>query len=168
MWLELPNLWIFVLNVVAIPAIHLAISWLFTRMDRSRFDPSASLYRERSWEKGGAFYQRYLRIRSWKHHLPDAGPWFRGFAKSSLRDRTPAYLRAFIVETCRGEAAHLAQTVALLLTLLWNPWPIAAGVMTAYAILSNLPCVLLQRFTRARLRRVLEELESREKEGSGA
>lgn len=163
MWLELPNLWIAVLNLLAVPAIHLGVSWCFTKMERARFDPSAPLFRERPWEAGGEIYQRLFRIRAWKHLLPDAAPWFDGFAKGRLADKDPAYLRAFVAETCRGEAAHYAQVPALLLTLVWNPWPVAAAVMAVYSLLSNLPCVLLQRFTRARLRRFLAEVE-----GAGA
>lgn len=157
MWLELSNLWIVILNVVAIPSIHFGISWWFTKLDRSRFDPDAWLFRQRRIEEGGTVYQTLFRIRRWKHLLPDAAPWFKGFAKGRLGDKNPAHLRVFIAETCRGEAAHYAQIPGILLTLLWNPWPVAAGVMIVYAFASNLPCILLQRFTRARLRRVVAE-----------
>lgn len=160
MWLDLPNLWIVVLNLVGIPAIHLGVSWWFTKLDRSRFDPESWLFRERPTEQGGTVYQTLFRIRNWKGLLPDAAPWFDGFAKGKLADKDPAYLRAFIAETCRGEAAHYAQIPGILLTLIWNPWPVAACVMIVYAFASNLPCLLLQRFTRARLRSFLEEVET--------
>jgi glycosyl-4,4'-diaponeurosporenoate acyltransferase len=159
MWVELPDLWIVILNVVGIPVIHLGISWVFTRMKRERFDPESFLFRSRKWEHAGAIYQNLFRIRAWKDLLPDAAPWFNGFAKRKLSDRDPEYLRAFIAETCRSEAAHYAQIPGILLTLIWNPWPVAAVVMIVYSILSNLPCLLLQRFTRIRLRRFLAEVE---------
>lgn len=159
MWVDLPDLWIVVLNVIGIPVIHLGISWLFIQMKRSRFDPNAPLYRNRVWEQGGEFYQSVFRIRRWKGLLPDAAPWFDGFAKGRLKDKDPEYLRAFIAETCRGEAAHYAQIPGILLTLIWNPWPVAAIVMIVYSVSSNLPCILLQRFTRARLRGFLAEVE---------
>lgn len=155
MWLELPNLWILILNLILVPVIHLGVSWIFTRIDGHRFDPSSPLFRERSWEYDGTVYQRIFRVRAWKARIPDAAPWFDGFAKGHLSGKSPEYLRAFVVETCRGEAAHLVQIACLLSTLLWNPWPWAAGLMIFYALASNLPCVILQRFTRARLRRVL-------------
>lgn len=159
MWVDCPNFWIVVLNVIGIPAIHLAISWAFTKMNRSRFDPSSALYRERGWEMEGNVYQMLFRIRAWKGLLPDAAPWFDGFAKGKLKDKDPGYLRSFIAETCRSEAAHYAQIPGILLTLIWNPWPVAACVMIVYAFLSNLPCVILQRFTRARLRHFLRGIE---------
>lgn len=160
MWVELPNLWIFILNVVAVPAIHLGISWAFTRMESSRFNPDAVLFRDWPWERGGEFYQSVFRIRTWKKYLPDAATWFDGFAKGSLNHKTPEYLRAFIVETCRGEAAHVAQVLGISMTLIWNPWPLAAGFMIVYAFASNLPCLILLRFTRARLRQLLSRLEA--------
>lgn len=160
MWVELPDLWIVIFNLIGIPSIHIAISWCFTKMKRSRFDPAALLYRERDWEKGGAFYEDVFRIRKWKGLLPDAAPWFHGFAKGKLKDKNPEYLHVFIAETCRSEAAHYAQIPALLLTLIWNPWPVAATAMILYAFLSNLPCLLLQRFTRVRLRQLLAKIES--------
>lgn len=160
MWVELSNLWIVILNVIAVPVIHLGISWAYTKMDGSRFDPDSLLFRERAGENGGELYQRLFRVRSWKRFLPDAAVWFDGFAKGSLDRKTPEYLRAFIVETCRGEAAHYAQILGIFLTLIWNPWPAAAGFMTIYAFGSNLPCLILLRFTRARLRLLLGRLDA--------
>ena len=158
MWVELPNLWIAIANIIGVPVIHFFLSWLFTKMPRGAFDPESFLFRNRVWEDGGKFYQKWFRMRQWKSLLPDAAPWFDGFSKGQLRTNDPQYLREFIAETCRGEAAHYAQIPGLLLTLIWNPWPVAAIIMIFYAFLSNLPCILLQRFTRARMRRVLGEM----------
>lgn len=161
MWIELPKVWIVVLNVLSVPFIHLGISWWFTRLSRDLFRPDTFLFRERAWENGGVFYQTLFRIRQWKGLLPDAAPWFDGFAKRNLNGKDPAYLKAFRKETCRGEAAHYAQALALLITVIWNPWPVAAFVMMVYAVLSNLPCILIQRFTRCRLNHLLAQVEKR-------
>jgi glycosyl-4,4'-diaponeurosporenoate acyltransferase len=162
MWLDLSNLWIVILNVIGIPGIHLGISWIFTRLSSERFSPQSPLFRHRASEKNGTVYHRVFRIRNWKGFIPDAAPWFDGFAKGSLGKKYPEYLRNFIRETCRGEAAHYAQIPGILLTLIWNPWPVAAIVMIVYAFLSNLPCILLQRFTRARMRHLLSQIEEGE------
>ncbi len=168
MWIELSPLWIAVANVIAVPAIHLGLSWLYTRMSPDRFDPSAPIYRERDWERDGTFYQSVFAIRVWKGWLPDAAPWFGGFAKGKFKDKDRDYVETFIVETCRGEAAHYAQMVVLWVTVLWNPWPVAVLVMIVYSVFSNLPCILLQRFTRARMRIHLRKLDRLEKEGQGS
>lgn len=160
MLVELPPWLIVILNVVAVPSIHLGLSWIYTRLPSSRFKPKSFLYRTRSWEKSGAFYQSVFAIRNWKGMLPDAAPWFDGFAKGNFKTKERSYIDRFIVETCRGEEAHYAQLIGLLITVMWNPWPIAGIIMISYALLTNLPCVLLQRFTRARLRRLLINLNS--------
>lgn len=156
MFLDLPSLWIVILNVVAIPLIHLSVSWWFTLIPRSSFLPGWALFRERRWESGSQTYEKIFRIRAWKNLLPDAAPWFDGFPKKTLKSRDPDYLSDFIAETCRSEAAHLTQFAGLLVTLVWNPWPAAAGVMIGYAVASNLPCILLQRYNRIRMIRVRE------------
>ena len=158
MLIELSALWLTLLNIVAIPAIHLVISWCFTRMPAKWFDSDSQLFRARSWESGGSIYQSFFRIRSWKGLLPDAAPWFGGFAKGKLKEKNPQYIKDFIVETCRGEAAHYAQIIGIWGMLVWNPWPVAGIVMIVYAILSNFPCMILQRYTRARLQRLLDDL----------
>ena len=160
MLVDLPPWAIVMLNVLSIPFLHLGVSWFYAGRPGGAFNPKHWLFRERGWERGGQVYEKIFGIRMWKGMLPDAAPWFKGFAKGKLASRDEEYLRAFIVETCRGEAAHYAQIPALLLTWLWNPWPVACLVLLIYALFSNLPCILLQRFTRIRLTRVLLALTS--------
>ncbi|GAA5484816.1 hypothetical protein [Haloferula sargassicola] len=151
---DLPLWLLALLNTLGIPATHLAIAWLFTRLPARWFTPGRGIFRTFPWESP-AFYDRFFRVRKWKHLLPDAAPWFGGFAKKSLRRRERAFYERFRHETCRGEAAHHAQilAIALIFTPL-NPIP-WAFLMPLYAILSNLPCILLQRQNRLRLNAVL-------------
>ena len=154
MWIELPALWIVVLNCLGIPAAHLLNGWWSTLLPARFFPPESMLYRSRSWERGGEVYIRLFRVRGWKHLLPDAAPWFRGFAKGQLASRDPSYLRTFVVETCRGEFSHWVQIAVIAAFIAWNPWP-ANLVIIAYSLLANLPCIVNLRHTRARMRRVL-------------
>jgi hypothetical protein len=39
MFLSLPNHWIIILNVIGIPLVHFGMSWLFTGLPASIFDP---------------------------------------------------------------------------------------------------------------------------------
>lgn len=150
MWIDLPPLWIGLANALVIPAVHLGVSWFATRLPDSFFAaPAAGVAR---WE--GRVYEQVFRIRAWKDALPDAAPWFGGVAKARLASRDTAYLRAFARETRRGEWAHWVQLALLNVCLLWTPLP-WAWIIIGYAILSNLPCILNQRYTRLRLGRVL-------------
>jgi len=149
--IELPILWVIVLNVAGWPVIQLGLAWAFTRMPASWFYPPRSF----AWERGGRFYERAFAIKRWKDRLPDAARWFGGgFAKGTLAALDSDYLRRFIVETWRGELCHWIALAFAPVFFLWNPWW-ADLVMAGYAIAANLPCILAQRYNRLRLRRRL-------------
>lgn len=161
MFLELPKIWIAVLNVVMIPTIHLGVSWVFNQLPRSLFCSDSFWFSEKPGENSGRLYETVFGIRKWKNSVPDAGNWMPGGFSKNLQSTDPGYLRTFIQETCRGEAAHQFQLFGLLgILLIWNPWPVAAMVILVYAVVSNLPCILLQRHTRFRLIQFLHKISS--------
>jgi glycosyl-4,4'-diaponeurosporenoate acyltransferase len=149
--IELPTAWVITLNLAGWPVIQLVLSWAFTRMPVGWFDPGGA----RLWEPGERFYERVLGIKRWKDRLPDAARWFgSGFAKGALAANNPDYLRRFARETWRGELCHWAALALAPVFFLWNPWW-ADLIMIVYALLANLPCILVQRYNRLRLQRVL-------------
>jgi glycosyl-4,4'-diaponeurosporenoate acyltransferase len=100
-------------------------------------------------------YQRCLKIRQWKHWMPDAGNALPGgITKASLARRDQPALLRLMAETRRAELVHWALWLLWLLTLLWLPGP---GVVlnAVFATLFNLPCLLLQRYNRLRLQLLL-------------
>ncbi|GHC58118.1 hypothetical protein [Roseibacillus persicicus] len=160
MLVELPPLWIALLNIIGIPCTHLLLAWWSTALPSSLFSPNSFLYRTRAWERGGSLYEKVFQVRLWKDRLPDGASWFAGFAKGSLKSRDPDYLRQFQVETCRGEFSHWVQTIVISLFVIWNPFP-ANLIIIGYALLANLPCIISQRHTRARLGKLLIVLEAK-------
>ncbi len=151
-------------NILAWLAVHLSVPWLFTRMPAALFRPGGWLFRPRGWEKDGETYQRLFRVRAWKDRLPDGAALFRGgFRKKSLRRRDPGYLERFRVETCRGEAVHWAVFAAAGLFFVWNP-PGAGLAMIAYGAAANLPCVIVQRYNRLRLERLISQSRRKSRE----
>lgn len=156
MWIELSNQWIIILNCIGIPAVHLLISWWSNRMLSTHFAPEGLLYRPRPWESNEWIYRKVFLLPLWKEYLPDAAPWFKGAQKKKLDSKDFDYLRDFAVETCRGEFSHWFQLIALLGFVIWNPFP-ANIVIIIYSLLSNLPCILNLRHTRARLMRVIRK-----------
>jgi glycosyl-4,4'-diaponeurosporenoate acyltransferase len=149
--IELPIVWIVVLNVAGWPIIQIGLAWGFTQMPQAWFQPP----RPRAWERNGRVYERMLGIKLWKGLLPDGARWFGGgFAKGKLVSKNPDYLRSFERETWRGELCHWAALCCAPVFFLWNPWW-ADWIMLAYAGLANLPCILVQRYNRARFLRAL-------------
>jgi glycosyl-4,4'-diaponeurosporenoate acyltransferase len=152
---ELPMGWMIAVDFVAWGVIHLGAAWALTQLPPGRFDPLGWLYRPRRWEAGGRTYERLLGVHRWKRVLPDGAALFRrGFRKKRFRSRSPEYLERFRRETCRGELVHWVVMAFAPLFFLWNP-PHVGVVMIVYAVLANLPFIVVQRYNRLRLQRVL-------------
>jgi len=124
------------------------------RLPSVRLAHDTALTRLRPWEHEGRVYER-LRIRSWKDRLPELGAAFRGgVSKRSLRSRATTDLERFAVETRRAELVHWAIPLVTPVFVLWNP-PVLLLAMVAYAVVANLPCLLVQRYNRGRLLRTI-------------
>ena len=104
-------------------------------------------------------YERWLAIRRWKPWIPDAGHALPGgIRKASLARRDPEALRRLIGETRRAELVHWALWPAWLPSALWLP-PAGVAFNLLFATAFNLPCLLLQRYNRRRLQRLLVRFE---------
>ena len=104
--------------------------------------------RIRPFEDGGRTWQRYLAVRRWKDALPEAGAFFGGVSKKHIRGR--ADIDPLLCETRRAELVHWSLLAASPLFALWNPlWLTVA--MIGFACIANVPCIIVQRFNRARL-----------------
>ena len=154
--IELSNEWTVVLDVVAWAAISTLTGYVAHRMPPSRFAADGFFTRLRPFESDGRWYERRVGIKRWKSRLPEAGALFRnGFSKRSLRSDSVDQLERFVVETRRAETTHWVLLAAGPLFVPWNPWGLAL-VMVAYGVVANVPCLVVQRYNRARLRRVIE------------
>ena len=98
-----------------------------------------------------------FRIRQWKDKLPDGTVIAKkGFDKSRLAQQQKDYLEKFVIETRRAELTHWLLMVPAPFFFLWNPaW--AGWVMIVYALLANCPFIMIQRYNRPRLERVLRK-----------
>ena len=147
-------------DVLSWAVIHAGTGYLVHRLPARRFERDTWLTRPRRWERGGRLYADLLRIKRWKHLLPEAGALFAGgFDKRRLTSRDAGYLATYARETRRAELGHWLAAAGAPLFFLWNPWPVGV-VMLVYAALVNAPCIASQRYNRIRLLRI-EGLRSR-------
>jgi len=150
---HLPSLWTIALDFIVWLVIHLGVSMSVAKIAPDSFDPESWLYRGRSWERRGKIYKVFLGVRKWKRVLPDGAAVFRsGFRKKHLENQDALYIRRFITETCRAELAHWVIFVFSFVFFIWNDWWVGM-IMVAYALIANIPCIIAQRYNRARLRR---------------
>lgn len=155
--LHLETPWTILLDIAIWFVIHIIVVVAMVSIPLRHFDPRGWFYRERRWEQGGDIYQKLLRIRSWKHKLPDGAeilPW-RSFPKRHLEERNTAYFERFTQETCRAEATHLLTMIWAPLFFFWNPiW--VGWFMVIYITAENIPLIVAQRYNRARMMRTIE------------
>lgn len=125
------------------------------RLGDDDLDRDTRWTRLRSWEAGGRWYEHRLAIRSWKDRLPEAGDLFEGgVSKRRLPAPNPAGLERFVRETRRAERTHWTLLACTPIFALWSP-PVVLAAMATFALVANVPCLLVQRYNRARLLRVL-------------
>jgi len=151
---HLPSVWTVAIDFIVWLMIHVGVSASIANIRPESFDPESWLYRERDWERDGRSYQTFFKIKTWKRLLPDGAAVSKsGFRKNHLSNTDAAYIRRFILETCRAELTHWVIFVFSIVFFIWNDWWIGI-IMIAYASVVNIPCVVTQRYNRIRLRRV--------------
>jgi glycosyl-4,4'-diaponeurosporenoate acyltransferase len=145
------GLWLILLDVFVWLIIHVAVSYICFKIPLSFFSKDIKWFRIRKWELKGKIYQRIFNIKRWKGIIPDGGGLFnKGFPKKSLKSSHFEYLKIFLYETKRAELTHWLIILPVPIFFIWNLWWIGI-IMIIYAMIVNIPCILLQRYNRARI-----------------
>ena len=146
----LPTVWTVIVDSVAWVVIQVGFAFLSKGFSSSLLDHTRWLYRTRPWELGGEIYDKLFRVRSWKSKLPSGGKVVgTGFSMDHIESKELEHLTRWVLETCRSELVHWLAIVPSVLFFVWNP-PVAAWLNTLYALLFNLPLVIVQRHNRPR------------------
>ncbi|WP_217587971.1 glycosyl-4,4'-diaponeurosporenoate acyltransferase [Lentibacillus saliphilus] len=156
-FVSLSTPWTIVVDILAWGFFHIIISVICLKLPRSYFDQQHTIYHIRSWEREGDFWQHVFKIKAWKDFIPDGTLILKqGFSKHQLPGRSIRDLILFLSESKRAELTHWLSILPAPLFFLWNPvW--AGWVMIVYALLFNLPIIIVQRFNRARIERILDK-----------
>jgi glycosyl-4,4'-diaponeurosporenoate acyltransferase len=142
-------------SVLAWLFIGFSTGFVLHRVPVKRFDHDTWLTRPRRFEDEGNFYQRKLKIRKWKDRLPEKGDLFPdGFSKRHLTNRSTEHLERFMAETRRAETVHWLNLSAGPLFLIWCR-PLLGAFMIVFGVVAHLPFVMVQRYNRERLGRLL-------------
>ncbi|NMB54960.1 MAG: glycosyl-4,4'-diaponeurosporenoate acyltransferase [Leptolinea sp.] len=146
-------------DIFAWVCFHLGIGYTCSRIPVSFFDPDQPLYLTKTWEKGGEIYEKIFHVRSWKKWIPSGARVYSGaFEIKNLPTYTFEYLDRWLKESCRAEFCHWIMIFPGFLFFLWNSVE-AAWWMMAYAVANNMVPIIMQRYNRPRVRRMLEHLQ---------
>ncbi|SDT48687.1 glycosyl-4,4'-diaponeurosporenoate acyltransferase [Paenibacillaceae bacterium GAS479] len=155
MWPELGTTAVIVLDAAVWLMLHALAVTFAMRIPWQRLNKDGPLTRLRPFEQDGRWYERWLKIHLWKDFLPDGGSWVKaGFAKRKLQARNRDYLQRFAAETRRGELTHWMLFLPLPIFIGWNN-ALGMLIMVIYCLIANIPCILVQRYNRARLLKVM-------------
>ncbi|REB07815.1 glycosyl-4,4'-diaponeurosporenoate acyltransferase [Sporosarcina sp. BI001-red] len=154
-FIELPIVWVVLLDAVAWTFFHLAISFWTVRISFNWFVRHERLFHTFRFERQGDLWQQFFRVKRWKQLIPDGTMFIKnGYNKQSLHGNDLSSLDEFIIESRRAELTHWLSIIPAALFFLWNPlW--ASWLNVAYAVLFNGPIIIAQRYNRPRLERLV-------------
>lgn len=149
----------FFVDIIAWILFHLSIGYFSAKIPLKSFHPGFWLYRDYPWEKGGKFYDRIFHVHSWKRFIPGLGKFTSNkFSLQNLESANLDYLTAWLKESCRAEICHWVMIIPGFLFFLWNSVEVGWW-MVAYAFTNNLIPIIMQRYNRPRIRKMIKVLE---------
>lgn len=153
--ISLSVMWTIIIDVIAWCFFHIVIAVVCFLIPLRFYQEKSLFFKIASWEDSGQVWQRLVAVKSWKESIPDGARLFKfGYEKKALKGLDVQTLRTFADETKRAEFTHWLSILPAPLFFLWNPiW--AGWVMIVYALLFNIPFIIVQRYNRARLEVIL-------------
>lgn len=148
-----------IIDVLAWLVLHLSIGFLSSKIPLSWLKPEKRLFQTFAWEKDGRIYDTLFHVRAWKKLIPNGSALYKGaFSIKNLASNDIAYLQRWLKESVRSEICHYLMIIPGFFFFLWNN--VGLGfLMLAYAFLNNLVPIVLQRYNRPRMRKLLAQLE---------
>ena len=133
-------------------AMRLTVGMIVNHVMKNQADPQNAWFRERRFER--ALY-RGLGVRRWKKYLPT-------YDKDAFDTRTKT-VRQIVGATCQAEVVHEIIMVFSLLPIAFAPilgGAVALTVTSVLAMLADSLFVVLQRYNRPMLVRVMERFDT--------
>lgn len=105
------------------------------------------------FKKRERFYEKVFKIKIWKDLIPQYTSK-SGFSKKNMMSLKIDYIKEFIAETYRAEIDHVFCCFATPFIFFANSFT-SSVIFSILVFIFNLPCVLIQRYNRFRLRRLM-------------
>src|SRR6478752_5855049 len=121
------------INIMAWFVIHMLIAYRCTKISPFYLKKDLALFKVQTWETVGLY-------------------------KKKWESRTKEYAQLFLIETNRAELTHWISILPSILFFIWNS-PSIGVWMVIYAIVANVPFILVQRYNRIRIHQVVLKLK---------
>lgn len=144
--------------VIYIAAIGIASHFIGNAFPRRWFRAEKFPYRSAEWEREGQIYTK-LGVRRWKDKVPDMSKICGDMVRKEVAARpTAESVRVLIQESCVAECVHALLAVFSMPVVVF--WPGAGGwIVWGLCVMGNLVFVVIQRYNRPRLLKMLRRLE---------
>lgn len=137
-----------------------SISFFFIgRLSPKKFHYLRFPYISFGFEKDGEIYNK-IRIRKWQNKLPDMSKFFSELmpAKKLPKQMNVQNMERMVQETCVAELTHVLLCImGLGCPLIWKS--IGGWILFVLYLLGNIPFILIQRYNRPKLVRLLKRLQ---------
>lgn len=163
---QLPAGWIIAAFSVTWFLIHLAASVISNRIDEKHLAFNNMLFKTRTWEEEGKLYNRFFGVKKWKKYLPEIFLFRRGTLENTLYGKRPGpdsikLLEKYLLESCRAELSHWLAITPFWIFAFFAPLPVIP-YMLLYALVANLPCIIVQRYNRPRIGGMLSRTRNKQ------
>ncbi len=146
-------------NLVLFALLSVIISFICAKIPQKIFSYRKWMFRERKWEKSGAIYQRIFKVKAWKRLLPELSDFIKSvLPKKYIKEFSSAYLSKYLMESCRAEFTHWNIIISSFVFCLWCE-PKRSAMMILIAVALNMPYIIIQRYNRPRVIKMMEQME---------
>ncbi|MDO4487828.1 MAG: glycosyl-4,4'-diaponeurosporenoate acyltransferase [Eubacteriales bacterium] len=113
-----------------------------------------------SFEKNGKIYEK-IKIRAWQDRLPDMSRILPGVMPAKKISGMPSEetLDVMLRETCVAEFIHWILAIFGIFALCFVKGPWGFVIIFLYSIVGNLPFIIIQRYNRPRLSRLMQRIK---------
>ena len=125
--------------------------------ENSYFYREDNTFNEMFFLKKEKIYENIFRIKYWKDKIPQYVSK-NGFSKKKIESFNLDYLKKFISETYRAEINHFLCCL-IIPFLFFGEYKMISIVVSLLIILGNVPCILIQRYNRFRIRRIILKIK---------
>ncbi len=140
--------------------VQLNIANLGTRIPDKYFRQKHIIFKSFNFEKHGKFWKKWFYVRKWKHKILDGHKLNRNiYDQRHLMTINIDEIEKMIIETKRAELIHW---ISILPVIIFNKGPrVVKYINIFYAMIANVPIIIVQRYNRPRLTQLLRILKRR-------